>query len=63
MKKLNDLITSLNQRKSWTLYISLGDSKSIVGENEAEIHMDFVVNKPTVRIDGKKLMVGGELKL
>jgi leucyl aminopeptidase (aminopeptidase T) len=43
--------------------MSLGDSKCIVGENEAKIHMDFVVNKLTVTMDGKKLMVGGELKL
>lgn len=46
-----------------TIHVAIGDSKSIGEENEAEIHMDFVVNKPTVRIDGKKLMVGGELKL
>jgi leucyl aminopeptidase (aminopeptidase T) len=46
-----------------TIHVAIGDSKSIGGENEAEIHMDFVVNKPTVTIDSKTLMVGGELKL
>lgn len=46
-----------------TIHVAIGDSKSIGGENEAEIHMDFVVNMPNVTIDGKTLMVGGELKL
>jgi len=46
-----------------TIHVAIGDSKSIGGDNEAEIHMDFVVNKPTVTIDGKKLMVEGKLKL
>jgi aminopeptidase len=46
-----------------TIHVAIGDSKSIGGENEAEIHMDFVVDKPTVTIDSKKLMIEGELKL
>jgi leucyl aminopeptidase (aminopeptidase T) len=46
-----------------TIHVAIGDSKSIGGENEAEIHMDFVVNKPNMIIDGKKLMIEGKLKL
>ncbi len=46
-----------------TIHVAIGDSKSIGGENEAEIHMDFVINKPNVTIDDKTLMAEGKLKL
>lgn len=46
-----------------TIHVAIGDSKSIGGEIEAEIHMDFVVNKPNIIIDDTKLMVDGILQL
>lgn len=46
-----------------TIHVAIGDSKGIGGETKAEIHIDFVVNNPTITTDGKTLMVEGELKL
>ena len=46
-----------------TIHIAIGDSKNIGGEIEAEIHMDFVIDKPNIFINDEKLMEYGILNL
>ncbi|MFC2175073.1 aminopeptidase [archaeon] len=44
-----------------TCHIAVGDSKSMGGAVSAEIHWDFIINKPTIWFDRKKVMDKGRL--
>ncbi|MCK4326962.1 MAG: aminopeptidase [Candidatus Diapherotrites archaeon] len=44
-----------------TCHIAVGDSKSLGGSVGAEIHWDFIIRKPTIWFDNKKIMDKGKL--
>jgi aminopeptidase len=44
-----------------TIHIALGNNKSMGGSVNVPIHLDGVVKKPTVYLDGKLLMKDGKL--
>ena len=44
-----------------TIHIALGNNSSMGGKIKVPIHLDGVVKKPTVYLDGKLLMEGGKL--
>lgn len=46
-----------------TCHIALGDNSTFGGKVRAGIHIDGILLKPTVRLDGKILMLDGELKV
>lgn len=46
-----------------TCHIALGDNSTFGGRVRAGIHVDGVILKPTVKLDGKILMMNGRLKV
>jgi len=48
-----------------TIHIAIGDNKGPAygGKNNSSIHWDFIMTKPTVKVDGKTIMADGELKV
>ena len=44
-----------------TCHIAIGDSKSMGGSVEAPIHWDFIIKKPSIWFDDKKIMERGVL--
>lgn len=52
-----------NEKKLGTCHIAVGDSKSMGGEVTSDIHIDFVVDKPTIYFDDKLVMKNGRLRL
>ena len=43
-----------------TIHIGIGSNATIGGVNDVNSHLDLVINKPTVAIDGGLIMVNGE---
>ncbi len=46
-----------------TVHIAIGDNKSMGGKVDAPIHLDGVIKKPTVWLDGKMIMKDGKLSV
>lgn len=44
-----------------TLHVAFGDNSTIGGLNESSIHLDGIIRKPTLFIDGVKIMEKGRL--
>jgi leucyl aminopeptidase (aminopeptidase T) len=44
-----------------TCHIALGNSKSLGGKVDVPVHLDGVINKPTIFIDGKKIISEGRI--
>ncbi len=58
------LIGKLEDEKVFgTCHIALGDNSTFGGKVKAGIHLDGIILKPTVKLDGKILMQNGRLKL
>lgn len=52
----------LNDEKAYgTCHFAFGDNLSIGGKNRSNVHLDGVVNKPTIYFDGKMIMKNGKL--
>jgi aminopeptidase len=47
-------------KKANTLHIALGHSASLGGNVDSVIHCDMVVERPTVRVDGRTLLEAGQ---
>jgi leucyl aminopeptidase (aminopeptidase T) len=45
-----------------TAHLAFGTSSSFGGANDATVHVDGIVHRPTVELDGRPLMVDGELR-
>lgn len=54
---VTDLVGSvlLDEKAAGTVHVALGDDASIGGDNEAPIHLDGIIRKPTVYADGEKV--------
>lgn len=50
-----------DEKAAGTAHIALGDSTHMGGHVHATLHCDMVIRAPTVRIDGKSLLVAGAL--
>jgi leucyl aminopeptidase (aminopeptidase T) len=46
-----------------TCHIALGDNSTFGGRVKAGIHVDGIIKRPTIKLDGKIVMREGELKL
>ncbi len=62
MLKLEYLGTILEDEKAYgTVHFAFGDNSTFGGKTKAGIHLDVLVRKPTVYLDGEKIMDGGKL--
>ena len=43
-----------------TVHIAFGTNTSFGGKNKADCHMDGIILKPTLYLDGKKIIADGE---
>lgn len=43
-----------------TIHIAIGDNLNMGGNNKSNIHWDMIVKNPTVKIDGKPLIINGK---
>lgn len=44
-----------------TCHIALGDSKSFGGNTASPYHLDLIFHKPTIEVDGEKIMIAGDI--
>ncbi len=51
----------LDEKIQGTIHIAVGDNRLLGGTNESSLHWDLLVEAPTVTVDGKPLLVAGEL--
>lgn len=50
-----------DEKRRGTVHLALGDNRLFGGENAATIHWDLFMEKPTVMVDGRLLLDGGQL--
>lgn len=53
-------IPLVDEKKERTIHIALGDDHSLGGNVESSIHCDMVIERATVRVDGKTLLQDGQ---
>jgi leucyl aminopeptidase (aminopeptidase T) len=56
-------ITLEDEKVLGTCHIALGDNKSYGGSVKADVHWDFVIEKPTIYFDSRCIMREGELMI
>lgn len=54
-------VTLEAEKKFGTCHIAIGESRSMGGKVASDIHWDFVIDKPTIYLDSKKIMEKGKL--
>lgn len=47
---------TLDEKALGTIHLAIGENKHLGGENTSNIHIDFVMSKPTVYADGKMIL-------
>lgn len=51
----------LEDEKVWgTAHVALGDNHTFGGKTRAEVHLDGIIKKPSIWLDGKEIMKEGE---
>jgi aminopeptidase len=55
--------TITDEKITGTIHIAVGENRSYGGKNEATLHWDFVMMRPTVEVDGKTIMKSGKLSV
>jgi leucyl aminopeptidase (aminopeptidase T) len=50
-----------DEKVEGTVHLAFGTNTGIGGENEASVHIDGVIRDPTVTLDGRVIMRGGQL--
>jgi aminopeptidase len=50
----------IDGKKACTLHVALGHSATLGGNVDSVVHCDMVVERPTVRVDGRTLLDAGE---
>jgi len=60
---INDIL--VDEKVLGTIHIAIGDNKgpSYGGKNDSSIHWDFIMTRPTVKVDGKTIMKNGRLRI
>ncbi len=56
-------VEAYDEKKAGTVHIALGSNVDLGGRIEASIHCDLVVERPTVYVDGRPLLLNGENRL
>ena len=51
----------LDEKILGTIHIAVGDNTMLGGVNDSSLHWDLLVLDPTVTVDGRTLLGGGEL--
>jgi len=51
----------LDEKILGTIHIAVGDNTMLGGVNDSSLHWDLLVMDPTVTVDGRTLLAGGEL--
>ncbi|MCR4425068.1 MAG: leucyl aminopeptidase [Firmicutes bacterium] len=46
-----------------SIHVGFGDNHGIGGQNLAPAHIDLVARKPTVTVDGRRIIIDGELQI
>jgi len=46
-----------------TIHLAFGDNSTFGGKVKVDVHLDGLVLKPTVEVDGKEIMKNGRLML
>ncbi|MBS7621234.1 aminopeptidase, partial [Candidatus Bathyarchaeota archaeon] len=44
-----------------TVHLAIGDNSHMGGKVSSDLHQDFIIPKPTLIFDGKKIMENGKL--
>lgn len=52
----------LDEKIIGTIHLAVGDNRSLGGANESSLHWDLLVMEPTVTIDGRPMLVAGDLR-
>ena len=53
----------LEEKVMGTIHVAIGDNKSFGGENDSTLHLDLISVGPTVRVDGKPILIDGQLQV
>lgn len=56
-------VEAYDEKKAGTVHVALGSNTELGGRIEASLHCDLVVERPTVYVDGRPLLVNGESRL
>ena len=56
-------VEAYDEKKAGTVHIALGGNVDLGGWIEASIHCDLVIERPTVYVDGRLLLLNGENRL
>lgn len=60
-KRLDNVLEA--EKIRGTVHIAVGDNAHMGGKVNADLHQDFVIQKPTLILDGKTIMKNGKLKI
>lgn len=52
-----------DKKRLGTVHFAIGDNESLGGSVRSDIHLDGVVNAPTVELDGEAILVEGDLRI
>jgi aminopeptidase len=56
-------VTLLDEKIGGSVHIAIGMNESFGGKNRANLHLDLVMLRPTVRLDGSLIVADGTLSL
>jgi leucyl aminopeptidase (aminopeptidase T) len=56
-------ITLEDEKILGTVHVAVGRNTGFGGVNMSKIHLDFIMTRPTFKIDGKTLIENGQLKI
>lgn len=54
---------ALDEKIDGTIHIATGDNRAMGGKQKSSFHHDLVMQKPTVEVDGEKIMIDGKYNL
>jgi leucyl aminopeptidase (aminopeptidase T) len=53
----------LEEKALGTIHVAIGDNRTFGGKNNSTLHIDLISVNPTVKIEGKTIMVDGKLQV
>ncbi|WP_280535951.1 aminopeptidase [Halopenitus sp. POP-27] len=51
-----------DKKRLGTIHFAIGDDRTLAGETRSSIHLDGLVRKPTVELDGTRILDAGDLR-
>lgn len=53
----------LEEKAMGTIHVAIGDNRSFGGNNNSTLHIDLISVNPTVKVEGKSIMIDGKLQV